>query len=103
MPDETFLIRPARSMSCWLATSASAGASFSVLRSKLEKRIDDPQGAGARSAILSSFAQIFPDGVRESTRVAACFIRRSPMSVASLADPRTFPAARLGDPAHAQR
>jgi len=30
MPAETFLIMPARSMSFWLATSASAGASFSV-------------------------------------------------------------------------
>ena len=32
MPDESFLMRPARSISFWLAMSASAGASFSVVR-----------------------------------------------------------------------
>ncbi len=43
MPAATFLIMPARIMSFWLMTSASAGDSFSVGRSIFEKRIQPPR------------------------------------------------------------
>src|SRR6516225_5295118 len=39
MPDVRRLIMPERTMSCWLTTSASAGASLSVDKKKLETRM----------------------------------------------------------------
>src|SRR5690242_9559170 len=108
MPAASRLIIPARSMSFWLTTSASAGGSFNVDRKNCEARMRSP-GLLAKRAILPErrAAPRSRDGalpssihIRIQLRHHALPVRRAtiwPMP-STLPDPRRF-----ADPGSARR